>query len=126
MQYYGTKGAAEARYDAPVRIAGETKWEYPGSQASPRPSPEDAVTGRFSGALDDADRNKQKAFIESVRSGKLVNEAQSGSESTLTSILGRTAAYTGRELTWDEMMKSTEVWDPKMDFKQFACRRQAG
>ena len=119
MQYYGTKGAAEARYDAPVRIGGETKWEFPGLGKPAAVSQADAVTGRFSGALDDADRNKQKAFIDSITSGKLVNEAQSGAESTLTSILGRTAAYTGRELTWDEMMKSAEVWDPKMEFAQF-------
>lgn len=120
MQYYGTKGAAEARYDAPVRIAGETKWEYPGLGRPATVSQADAQTGRFNGALDDADANKQKAFIDSITSGKLLNEAQSGAESTLTSILGRTAAYTGRELTWDELMKSNEVWDPKMDFAQVA------
>ena len=119
MQYYGTKGAAEAQYDAPVRIGGETKWEFPGLGKPAAVSQQDAVTGRFSGALDDADRNKEKAFIDSITSGKLVNEAQSGAESTLTSILGRTAAYTGRELTWDELLKSAEVWDPKMDFAQF-------
>ena len=33
---------------------------------------------------------------------------------------GRMAAYTGKEVTWDQMMKSKEVWDPKMDWKQFA------
>lgn len=120
MQYYGTKGAAEARYDAPVRIAGETKWEFPGLGRPTTVSQADAQTGRFNGALDDADANKQKAFIASVASGKLLNEAQFGAESTLTSILGRTAAYTGRELTWDEMMKSSEAWDPKMDFAQVA------
>ncbi len=119
MQYYGTKGAAEARYDAPVRIAGETTWEFPGLGKPATVSQSDAQTGRFSGALDDADRNKQKAFIDSITSGKLVNDAQYGAESTLTSIIGRTAAYTGREVTWDEMLKSNEVWDPKMDFGQF-------
>ena len=30
MQYYGTKGCAEARYDAPVRISGETTLGVPG------------------------------------------------------------------------------------------------
>jgi len=30
-------------------------------------------------------------------------------------MLGRTAAYTGREVTWDELMRSTEVFDPKLD-----------
>ena len=29
------------------------------------------------------------------------------------------AAYTGKEVTWDQMMKSKEVWDPKMDWKAF-------
>jgi hypothetical protein len=35
-------------------------------------------------------------------------------------MLGRMAAYTGKEVTWDELMKSKEVYDPKMDWKQFA------
>ena len=120
MQYYGTKGWAEARYDAPVRLSAETDWEFPGLK---KPEPTDtaaAVTGAFRGALDDADPNKQKAFIESITSGKLLNEAQQGAESTLAGILGRMAAYTGKEVTWDQMMKSKEVWDPKMDWKQFA------
>jgi hypothetical protein len=30
------------------------------------------------------------------------------------------AAYTEKPVTWDEMMKSKEAWDPKMDWKQFA------
>lgn len=120
MQYYGTKGWAEARYDAPVRLSAETDWEFPGLK---KPEPTDtaaAVTGAFRGALDDADPNKQKAFIESITSGKLLNEAQQGAESTLAGILGRMAAYTGKEVTWDQMMKSKEVWDPKMDWKPFA------
>ncbi len=121
MQYYGTKGAAEAAYSAPVRISGATKWEFPfGKQPTETTDQAAAVTGAFRGALDDADANKEKAFIESITSGNFVNEAQSGAESTLTSILGRTAAYTGRELTWDLLMKSKEIWDPKMNLAQFA------
>lgn len=120
MQYYGTKGCAEARYDAPVRISGETKWEYPGLGKPQVVDAATAATGRFNGALDDADPNKQKAFIESITSGKLINEAQQGAESALSGVLGRMAAYSGRKVTWDEMMKSTEVYDPKIDLKQFA------
>ena len=78
------------------------------------------MTGRFAGALDDADPNKQKAFVLSITSGNLLNEAQQGAESTLAGMLGRMAAYTRKEVTWDQMMKSKEVWDPKMDWKQFA------
>jgi predicted dehydrogenase len=119
MQYYGTKGCAEARYDAPVRISGETEWEFPGLGKPPATDQAAAVTGAFKGALEDADPNKQKAFIESITSGNLVNEAAQGAESALAGILGRMAAYTGKAVTWDEMMKSKEVWDPKMDWKQF-------
>ena len=32
MQYDGTKGCAEARYDQPVRISGETKWDVAAGQ----------------------------------------------------------------------------------------------
>ena len=120
MQYYGTKGWAEAHYDAPVRLSAETSWEYPGLKKPETTDAAVAVTGTFKGALDDADPNKQKAFIESITSGNLVNEAQQGAESALAGILGRMAAYTGDEVTWDKMMKSKEVWDPKMDWKQFA------
>jgi hypothetical protein len=120
MLYYGAKGFGEARYDAPVRIAGESPWEFPGLGKPEATDTAAAVTGAFRGALDDADPNKQKAFIESITSGRLLNEAQQGAESTLAGILGRMAAYTGKEVTWDQMMKSKEVFDPKMDWKQFA------
>ncbi len=120
MQYYGTKGWAEARYDAPVRLSAETEWEFPGLK---KPEPTDAaaaVTGAFRGALDDADPNKQKAFIESITSGNLVNEASQGADSALASMLGREAAYTGKEVTWEKLLKSKQVSDPKIDWKPFA------
>ena len=120
MQYYGTRGIAEARYDAPVRISGETSWEYPGLGRPQAVDQQAAVTGRFSGALDDADANKQAAFIGSIQTGNLLNEAMSGAESTLAAMLGRMAAETGREVTWEELLKSTEVYDPKINFAQFS------
>ena len=120
MQYYGTKGCAEARYDAPVRISGDEEWEYPGLGKSQPTDAALAATGKFSGALDDADANKQKAFIESIVSGKLINEAQSGAEAALSGMLGREAAYTREEVTWEKLLRSKEVWDPKIDLKAFA------
>jgi predicted dehydrogenase len=120
MQYYGTRGIAEARYDAPVRISGESSWEYPGLGRPQAVDQQAAVTGQFRGALDDADANKQAAFIGSILTGNLQNEAVSGTESALAGMLGRLAAETGREVTWEELMKSTEVYDPKINFAQFA------
>ena len=47
----------------------------------------------------------------SIVTGNLLNEAMSGAESTLAAMLGRMAAETGREVTWEELLKSTEVYD---------------
>jgi predicted dehydrogenase len=45
-------------------------------------------------------------LIASIRSGKPYNELQQVAESTLTAIMGREAAYTGQEITWDMIMKA--------------------
>ena len=39
---------------------------------------------------------------------------------SLPAMLGRMAAETGREVTWDELLKSTDVYDPKINFAQFS------
>jgi myo-inositol 2-dehydrogenase/D-chiro-inositol 1-dehydrogenase len=120
MQYYGTAGCAEAHYDAPVRIDGESPWEFPGLSRPEKTEAAAAVTGEFKGALDDADPNKQKSFIESIVSGPLLNETHDGAVAALSAMLGRTAAYTGNAVTWEELLRSREVWDPRMDWSQFA------
>jgi predicted dehydrogenase len=120
MLYFGTKGFGEARYDAPVRIGGESPWEFPGLK---KPEPTDlgsAASGTFRGALDDADPNKQKAFIESITSGTLLNQANAGVEAALASMLGREAAYTGKRVTWEKLLKSKKTYDPKIDWERFA------
>jgi predicted dehydrogenase len=119
MLYFGGKGTAEARYDAPVRIAGESPWEFPGLKKPEATDASAAVTGAFKGALDDADPNKQKAYIESITSGRLLNEAALGAESALSSMLGREAAVSGKALTWEKLLKSKRVFDPKIDWKPF-------
>ena len=119
MLYFGGKGTAEARYDAPVRIAGESPWEFPGLKKPEATDAAAAVTGAFKGALDDADPNKQKAYIESITSGRLLNEAALGAESALSSMLGRDAAVSGKAVTWEKLLKSKRVFDPKIDWKPF-------
>jgi myo-inositol 2-dehydrogenase / D-chiro-inositol 1-dehydrogenase len=47
-------------------------------------------------------------LIASIRSGKPYNELKQVAESTLTAILGREAAYTGQELTWDQVLKADQ------------------
>ena len=43
----------------------------------------------------------------------LLNEAQSVAESTMTAIMGRTSAFTGKVVTWDEMMKVNDSQMPE-------------
>ena len=56
--------------------------------------------------------------MESISSGKFDNQADNGAEAAISCILARTAAYKGRQITWDEMMKSTEVLEPGIDLKK--------
>lgn len=119
MKYFGTGGNAEMRYDAPVRITGPNKWEFPGLGAPGQISDtQAAVAGAFKGALDDADAQRQKHFIDSILGGRYVNEAARGAESTLSAILGRQAAYTGRPWTWDELLRLEETWDAGLDLRR--------
>lgn len=45
-------------------------------------------------------------LINSIRAGKPINELKNVAESTLTAIMGRMSAYTGKEVTWDFAMNS--------------------
>ncbi len=45
--------------------------------------------------------------------GPYINEAMEVAESTMTCIMGREAAYSGQEITWDMMMKSQLDLQPK-------------
>jgi predicted dehydrogenase len=117
VRFFGTIGNAEMRYDAPVRITGKKPWNFPGLGAPGQVTDTAAaVTGAFKGALDDADKMKELHFIESITSGKFINEARQGAESTLSAIMGRQAAYTGRAWSWEETLKSNETWELKLDF----------
>jgi myo-inositol 2-dehydrogenase / D-chiro-inositol 1-dehydrogenase len=58
---------------------------------------------------------KMKALVEGVKSGKFDNECEMGAETTLTTILGRMAAYNGKEVTWEKMLKSNENWNLKLN-----------
>lgn len=56
-----------------------------------------------------------KNFCKAVQAKTPINTAHDGATSTLTAILGRTAAYTGKPITWDEMIAANARIDPKLD-----------
>ena len=43
-----------------------------------------------------------------IRSGNRLNETRAVAESTLTAIMGREAAYTGQEISWDQALNSKQ------------------
>ena len=45
-------------------------------------------------------------LVASIRAGKPINELKEVADSTLTAIMGREAAYTGQEITWDEILNA--------------------
>lgn len=52
-------------------------------------------------------------LIESVRSGKPINELKQVAESTLTAIMGRMSAYSGKEVSWDQALNTKENLMPE-------------
>ncbi|MCW5981223.1 MAG: Gfo/Idh/MocA family oxidoreductase [Bryobacteraceae bacterium] len=92
MRFYGSKGTVDSHYNGVVRITGDKPWT--GVEK------DDSFRG---GSV-----NNVKAFVESIASGKYLNNAAVSVESNLTAVLGRMAAYGERMVTWDEMMKSNE------------------
>jgi predicted dehydrogenase len=48
-------------------------------------------------------------LIKSIREGTPLNEGKRVAESTLTAIMGRMSAYTGREISWDWVMNSSKL-----------------
>jgi len=52
-------------------------------------------------------------LIASIRAGKPLNELKTVAESTLTAIMGRMSAYTGKEVTWEMALDSKLDTMPK-------------
>ena len=98
VRCFGRDGCADLHYGGLVCIKGKNEWT--GAEKDPTFK---------EGAVSNA-----KAFVESIRTGKLLNNADQAVESNLTAILGRTAAYRNGTVTWDEMMKSNEKFEAEL------------
>lgn len=46
-------------------------------------------------------QNEHNELFASIRSGKPINDGEWMTHSTLMGIMGRMAAYTGQEITWE-------------------------
>jgi myo-inositol 2-dehydrogenase / D-chiro-inositol 1-dehydrogenase len=90
----GTKGYCKINGFAKVhRITGENSWKYEGERK-------------------DMYQVEHDEFFASLRKGEPLNYGEKMAHSTLLGILGRTAAYTGKVVTWEEINNSKEVLAP--------------
>jgi myo-inositol 2-dehydrogenase/D-chiro-inositol 1-dehydrogenase len=98
---FGTEGTLETEYGGLVIIRGKGDHFYRGG-SSPQIYQEGAVANI-------------KAFHENVTGGKFDNPTVEPSvRSNLITILGRTAAYERRMVTWDELLQSKEKLDANL------------
>lgn len=99
-EFVGTKGTA---YVLPqYYIEGEQAWKL-----------EDTV----SVDLGNAYVQEHTDFITSIRAGKPLNELKQVTETSLAAVLGREAAYTGKTVTWDDMLNAKQsLMPPKLEW----------
>jgi myo-inositol 2-dehydrogenase/D-chiro-inositol 1-dehydrogenase len=92
---YGMKGTArEMGFAAMPSIKGESNW-------------------RFRGERPNMYQIEHDELFASIRAGKPVNNGQRLAYSSLTAIMGRMAAYTGQEITWEQALNSEEKLVPE-------------
>ncbi len=56
-------------------------------------------------------------LVTAIRTGKQIVEAEETARSVMTAIMGRQAAYTGKQVSWEEMMSSDLQLGPKGELK---------
>ena len=61
------------------------------------------------GNIGAAYEQEHKDLIDSIRDGKPIVELRDTAESSLTAVLGRIAAYTGKRVTWDFVSNDSEL-----------------
>ena len=88
----GTKGVC---HWTACRIEGETNWRYEGPRNDPN-------------------AEEQKILIGSIRTGELVNHGDTMIDSTYVGIMGQIACYTGKPVTWEQMMAADFEFEPKL------------
>jgi myo-inositol 2-dehydrogenase/D-chiro-inositol 1-dehydrogenase len=118
---FGADGHAEIPYSGPMRIVGEKAWTWVGDQsAQPAAPTKFAANGVFSDNLAQAQREKDRGFIDSITSGNFHNQSAAGVETALSAMLGRMAGRLGREVTWEELMQHGENYELGINMTQFS------
>jgi predicted dehydrogenase len=94
LTVFGTKGTGLINSRG-VSIIGENPWRYQGEKP-------------------DMYQVEHNELFASIRAEKPINDGDRMAKSTLISIMGRNAAYTGQEITWEMIMGSRQVLVPDL------------
>ena len=103
-------------------IKGKETWRYQGPdldfEAVERVGKRRAENSRDQRPKTNPWQNQQDALFASIRSGQPINDGEWMAHSTLMAIMGRMAAYTGQEVTWEQALNSQEKLVPdQLDWK---------
>lgn len=88
--FIGTQGVAQIKAFGPLTITGERPW---------------SLRKRGDADMYQVEHNEMFA---SIRRGEPINDGIWMAHSTLVAIMGRMAAYTGKEITWEQALNSQE------------------
>ena len=86
---------------------GNLVWEYPRTEDGKRKN------------LHDGHQQEHHDLFASIRRGEIPNEGEYGAMSTMMSVLGRMATYSGREIGWEEAINSNLSISPVENFHSF-------
>jgi predicted dehydrogenase len=77
---------------------------------------------RYTGPLNNMYQTEHDEFFASIRAGTPINDGPRMAYTSLMALMGRIAAYTGREITWDQALHSQQSlvpehldWNTKID-----------
>jgi len=101
--FHGTDGVARL-HSGFAEITGRNAWKFGGKQVDP---------------YTQEHIDLQNAIVKDIK----LNEAEQVAHSTLCAIMGRMAAYTGQDVTWEQALNSNEVLMPEA--VEFGARPQA-
>lgn len=103
VMVYGTKGYTNC-FDTIYNLDGTIAWQYP------KPMPEDADQ---SWAVPDPYVQEIIRLVTAIRTDTPVNDAEIHVQSTLMAMMARSSAYSGKQVTWDEILASNEKLGPE-------------
>lgn len=96
--YWGTEGVADIvqAFRGPFVIRGKTPWRFR----------EEHPSNMY--------QTEHDELFAGIRAGKPINDGVWMAHSTLLAIMGRMAAYTGQEITWEQALNSEEKLAPEI------------